>query len=230
MKIEKAQIFLILFGLMVGSFFQNCANHNWSLVKPPPNVVLPMDHPSTPEAESSPTADIALIDQKGIQTLLSEVFLNNGVSDSGQIEFSNFFSTYISNEQHMFGRPCDILSTGSLSNCANNFTNLSNGMSQSTSTIRAASMIQVCRSLVSQNEMMDQLILRIVGQNQNTLPNPQSLIIAIQLFYPAWDNLEPIIHALASVDSQLAKNGESMQMRWKVIVSTLCESPYWGLL
>ena len=230
MIIEKTQIYLTIISLMIGSIFQNCSNHNFKLVDSSPRVLLPIDHPSFPEVESSPSAELALIDQKGILTMLEEVFLSDDISEDGHIQFSRIFSSQIKNQQHMFGRPCDILATGDFADCANNFTNLSIGMSQSSSTIRSATLIQTCRSLVSQNELMQQLMIRLEVQNSNGPERIQALRSAIHLFYPAWENIDPILQSLQNVDSQMEKNGEGNQKRWMTIINILCESPYWGLL
>lgn len=219
-------IFIGFFG--ISSVFQNCANHNFLNPNKTSTNSLPVNHPNVEAFSEGSSSNIALIDRKGVETLLAEIFINDGVSESEQTAFSNLFAAEILVQQHMFGRPCDAIASGSTLDCGYNLGNMTNGMSQSSSTIREASRIQLCRRLLSREGLLNPLLARLGVIDQ--APNAENLQRAIQLFYPPWENSTEVIGALANLDSQMARNGETLKNRWTLILSTLCDSPYWEIL
>lgn len=169
-----------------------------------------------------------MIDQKGVQTFLSEIFINDGVSDEGKNNFSKFFAAEIIPQQHTFGRACDITTTGLFSQCNLNLANLSNGMSMTSSTIREASRIQLCRRLVTDESFLAPLLSRLnVSGDEISETMIQN---AAFLFYPAWDSHPEIISSLKKLELEMLNSGESFSSRWKIILDVLCESPYWEIL
>lgn len=219
-------IFLGFFG--VGSIFQNCANHNFLNPAKSNSNPLPVSHPDVEPFTESSSSSIGLIDQKGVKSALMEIFLNEGVTEEENSAFSNLFAVEITMQQHMFGRPCDAIAAGTTLECGHNLNNLTLGMSQSSSTIREASRIQLCRRLLSRDGLLNPILLRLGGFNQ--VPNGENLGRAVQLFYPAWENHPEVVSALSNLDYQMARQGEPLKNRWALILSSLCDSPYWEIL
>lgn len=218
-------LFLIFF--VVGSTFQNCANH--SFVENSVNLSsLSQDHPDPQPVLEKSTSELLLIDRVGVHSLLSEVFLTNVLNATDIAAFHGLFNAEVLLQQHMYGHPCDIIASGSTLDCGYNYANLTIGMSQSSSTIREASRVQMCRRLVAQDGLMNTLVARIKGED--VTPTSESLQRAIQLFYPSWEDNGEIIIELQSLDYKMAMNSESTKDRWRMIILTICESPYWEIL
>lgn len=224
-RILYGTLFVVVF--VVGSTFQNCAKHNF--VESSVNLSsLSQSHPDLEPVLEKTTSEILLIDRVGVNSLLSDVFLTNVSSASDIAAFQNLFSAEVLLQQHMYGHPCDIVANGSTLDCGYNFANLTIGMSQSSSTIREASRVQMCRRLVAQDGLLNTLVARIRGKD--VTPTSESLQTAIQLFYPAWEDNGEIVSALQSLDYKMAVSSESIKDRWRVIILTICESPYWEIL
>jgi hypothetical protein len=229
MKTKLVYSFVFFAFFTFGSVFQNCSNQNF-LVPTSGGNVIPMSHPEV-QTFAPPTGSVTvlpLIDRKGVQSILSEVFLSSGTIEPDNTAFNNLFASEILLQQHMFGRPCDVVTTGSFLDCGYNLSNLTIGMNQSSSTIREASRIQLCRRLVSHDSLFNNLLHRLGVTNQAA--DVASLQRAIQLFYPAWENSISALQALLGLVTKMASQGEDSQSQWRLVVATLCESPYWEIL
>jgi hypothetical protein len=228
MKSSLLQLSLFFLFFAIGGTFQNCSNQNFLHPNKSPTHNLPANHPAIEGFNATSSSTIALLDRKGIESVFRDVFINEGVTENEQTAFDNIFAAEILTQQHMFGRPCDAVATGTMLDCNYNLANLSQGMDQSSSTVREASRIQLCRRLVSRKGLLIPLLSRLGVLNQS--PSESSIQSAIELFYPRWDNPAEARLALMKLDAQMANRNESIQNRWSLIISTICESPFWEVL
>lgn len=209
--------------------FQNCTG----VGSPPPPFSaynLAYNHPDPNTSSSGVLAQghIVMGDQEYLQSVFVDVF---SVPDQDP-NVTGYIAAVIQQEflpeQFMLGRPCDPFETGDLSGCNYLVSNIENVMLASSSAIREAARIQVCRRLLANNYVLANAISKVQG-DQDT-PNDMSVIAAIRLFYPASDNALAVQSALLSMDETMAAASENVTDRWRLLFLTLCESPSWQIL
>lgn len=224
---------LFLGTLLIGVWFQNCS----AFMSPQENReefnsngFLSVSHPNATPITEKTSVGITLVDQLGVTSTLENIFQADSSSSSDRKAFIDLIRAEIRPQQHAFGRPCDIIATGNYSDCFYNLTNLEMGMWKSTSTIREASRIQLCRRLVANNSLLKTAVNQVTGKDLT--PTEDSLKKAVKLFYPAWedDSLGNVVQALVALDYKMAMNSEPISDRWRMVFVTICETPYWEIL
>lgn len=224
---------LFISTLLIGVWFQNCSafmSLQENRKESSSNGFLSVNHPDvTPTAERT-SVGITLIDQLGVTSTLENIFQTESSGSSDRKAFFDLIHAEIHPQQHAFGRPCDIIATGNYSDCFFNLTNLEMGMWKSTSTVREASRIQLCRRLVANNNLLNTAVNQVKGKDLT--PTEASLRKVVTLFYPAWedDSLGNVIQALVALDYKMALNSEPIFDRWRMVFVTICETPYWETL
>lgn len=221
-------IFLILVGLMIGSNFQNCSPHSFLSNNSKKSHELPVDHPPTAGFETSNLAEIFLIDRQGVESFFSNLLLDENSSIETVNLFNKILSEEIITQQHMFGRSCDPFVTGNMNACGNNLSNLNIALTQPPSTIRFASKIHLCRRLLSNYNLLTPLLEK--NHLVNISPNPVNISLAISLYFPAMEFNQNDYNALNRLILEMNNSGIDGYHQWMIIMTTLCESPYWEVL
>lgn len=222
-------IIILIAGFSIGAFFQNCSKMDFSQSSDPKIQSLSTHHPDLiSQFETSQNAEIILMDRLGVQSKLENIFIDKEISGEPLGTFNKIVNKELISQQHTFGRSCDYLSSGSMNECYSNTANFSLPMYQNSSTIRVASKIQTCRGLVSK----DDLFLGFLKKYQFSENEISEFEInkLIKIFFPASEFSDQDLEYLIALNLEMQNQGEHPFTRWRVLFSTLCESPYWEIL
>ena len=208
--------------------FQNCGGSFLS-AKSSSSLDLPFGHPGTEPQIASGVAkgSLPMGDIDYVHSVLADVF------HSANPDVLSFISAMRYEElgeiQAMMGRPCEVSTDGSYYPCNNSLSNIDVAMGASTSSIREAARIQVCRRYLANDTMLSVAIGNArdgsVGE-----PDAQAVAKAIRMFYPASDEAQNVLGDLMNLDTKMKSAGETSADRWRMIFLTLCESPGWQVL
>ena len=223
---------LIGIGLLVSLGFQNCSGFfsGKSGSDDQSTLDLPSGHPAEPDPiiAAVATGSIVLGDRDFLESVFRDVF----DSSIGTADTRNYLNAVLNQEfgptQQMLGRSCNPLEEGTTERCGGQLTNVNIAMQASTSAIREAARIQVCRRVLANDSLLNIAVLKVRGQ-QST-PNKASVVAAVGLFYPTLEDTQDLGQKLQEMDQVMAQNAETEKNRWRLIFLTLCEAPTWQIL
>lgn len=220
---------LIAIGL---GFFQNCGLVQGFGVR---SVELPINHPSVAEEEnvdSGPlvASKLVLGDKEYLESVFRDVFAPAG-TPQGIVQFVDaVLNDEFVPAQNVLGQPCSVVEQASSAPCHGILLNMRTTTSPSTSTIREAARMQVCRRLVENDSVLSHFVARVRGSDPS--PVATSAAAVVRSFYPnAPDALvsETAVELL-NLDREMARNSERLIDRWRMLVLVPCESPDWQAL
>lgn len=231
MSVNTRRFFISMVGVIVLGF-QNCTG----FVSAPSgqssesSLDLPFDHPTTPVSVTGAvaTGNILIGDRDFLESVFIDVFDSPTASQNVRGYINAVLIQEFGPTQQMLGRSCDPLEQGTLYHCSGQISNVDIAMVPTSSAIREAARVQVCRRLIANDDVLANVLAKIQGR-QST-PNEASVTAAIQLFYPAQESALQVGDKLLQMDEVMAENVETVKNRWRLILLTLCEAPTWQIL
>ncbi|PWU12688.1 MAG: hypothetical protein C5B49_15865 [Bdellovibrio sp.] len=196
---------------------------------------LPSNHPPADGFKVQTkvtTSQPLIIDRFQVASAAQEAFSSAQASTAAAIATSvqSHVDAEIRPVQQFFGRACNPYETGDSSDCNGSLVNSSLALGATDSSGREAARIQLCRSLVSDDALVQALQVKV--SPTELAPQGSAIAELVGLFYPdlPGDTLVSLVDSLGQLDTVMAQNSEHVMDRWRILALTLCETPEWQQL
>ena len=186
------------------------------------------EHPPQPKPEP-PRQFHTLVPREYVEQLFLEIFSSPSYSEEQQVQLADTVRVLVKEKPASFGGSCNLYDTPSGRDCGGDFAGTNLPLAQEPSVARGLDTIVACELLVSK-EIFLLAALDNIGAGPSGEPSAAAIGELYSLFRRGWDPDPQFVATLLELNQSLSSAEVPARERWRLLVLTACEDPFWQSL